>query len=444
MGLTGMFQLIEDNDLEGVQALVSRSPDELNRIVFDNRTPLAWALMSCAVPPYRKKEAIAKLLIEKGAKLDLVFSTDRMSPLMSACAFNQPETAKLLIQRGASLDLVSKGGWSAAMFAARNDQPETLELLIQKKADLELANQWGWTCLMLCCLKPANRNHTESGMFRCLQMCYGGGANLFKMASTDNVIGSVKVPSGSNALDIARACERYDAVLFLEFIITGEVTKLLIEDLKFSRAIVISFHDSHIRTVDACKQLGDSDLQNIGMSNASQRRKFLSHFRGPSKRLSLLQRISQRISRPSFEYDAFPAYVRGTDKPGRDIHSRVSAIGLQLKEKGIKIYMDDEMSLRQNVERIIRSSRVIVVFVTRSYMLKVNSEGDHCNSEFMLAVLARGVNNMIFVVMEPEMSDQKTWVGHLQIKDGNETCIDYFEDTDVTELAYRINGLIAK
>ena len=73
---------------------------------------------------------VAKLLIEKGAKIDLQ-NKDGDSSLIIACEYDQAEVPKLLVERGANLDLQNKGGESALMFACFKNQPEVAKLLVE-------------------------------------------------------------------------------------------------------------------------------------------------------------------------------------------------------------------------------------------------------------------------------------------------------------------------
>ena len=56
----------------------------------------------------------------------------------------------------------------------------------------------------------------------------------------------------------------------------------------------------------------------------------------------------------------------------------------------------------------IENTRVMIVFITRDYMNKVNKHGDdNCKYEFRYAREKLGSNNLIPVVMETEMKNQK-------------------------------------
>ncbi|GBG30560.1 Protein kinase, putative [Hondaea fermentalgiana] len=177
--MASMHKLIKNGDLAGVQ----RAPDT------------------------------ARLLIERGAKLDLQENHGNTA-LMFACRYDQPDTAQLLIERGAKLDLHDNGGWTALMFACRYDQPDTARLLIERGAKLDLQTDNGHTALMLACQQPSKAHHTAWGLLRCIKLCYGAGADL-------NLIRK----SGNDALALAKIFKRADAVAFLEFANMLEVAR---------------------------------------------------------------------------------------------------------------------------------------------------------------------------------------------------------------------------
>lgn len=140
----------------------------------------------------------------------------------------------------------------------------------------------------------------------------------------------------------------------------------------------------------------------------------------------------------------------GTDELGRNNHVRVSNMNKALQARGIKTWFDEEKlegDLVQEMERGVRFSQTVVVFITERYMHKLDKmEEDNCKSEFLAATVMRGVKNMIFVVMEPRMHDQSKWIGPLVFKAGTEKYISYAQDSEsaADELADRIKSLVDK
>jgi len=402
-----------------------------------------WSALMYAC--YCDQPETARLLIQKGAKLDLVTRTG-WSALMLACRHDQPATAQLLIQNGAKLDLVEKHGWwSALMYACRYGQSETVRLLIHKGAKLDFVNNDGMSALMLACMNPFESG-TASGMLKCLEHCYIGGANCELVVSRH-----LDYKRGSTALDIARKNGRFDAVEFLEYVSNNPVVILLQNDLKGDRAIVVHFYSHGIHTLDDCKLLEDSDLKEIGMTKVMQRKKFLHHMHQKQKS-GIIKRISQRFTNRIsgvFSYEAFLTHDWGIDELGRDNHLRVSNLNKALQAKGIKTWFDEEEleeDIVQKMEKGVSSSHTVVVFVTERYMHKLNKiDEDNCKNVFITATTARGVRNMIFVVMEPRMRDQSKWIGPLVFEAGTQEFISYVDDSQssVDELAKRIKALVS-
>jgi len=233
----------------------------------------------------------AQLLVKRKTKLDLV-NDNGYSALHLACRYNQSRSAHLLLQQNVNLDLLNRNGWSALMFACRYDQPQTAQLLISKGAKLDLVTKLGWSVGMLACLKPMDGG-TEHGMLVCLMLLYAAGANMTNTSRTTAMDQNVSYSKGSNALDFAKASGRLDALAFLEYLYFGPVAKVLARDLKFSRDIVLAFYKSDIHTIERCKQLGDSDLEKLGISKLMQRNEFQFHLE--KKHDSIVKRVLNAV-----------------------------------------------------------------------------------------------------------------------------------------------------
>ncbi|MCK5364021.1 MAG: ankyrin repeat domain-containing protein, partial [Gammaproteobacteria bacterium] len=94
-------------------------------------------------------------LLDAGVKVDARYSHD-LSALMWAAGHSNDvpvgeglSTVKLLIDRGAQLDLVDDRGRSALMNAAQRDHGEIAALLIERGADATLEDRQGMTALEL-------------------------------------------------------------------------------------------------------------------------------------------------------------------------------------------------------------------------------------------------------------------------------------------------------
>jgi ankyrin repeat protein len=86
---------------------------------------------------YNNMKDIARILIEKGADLNLK-DNDGFNALMWAVQNDNYDIAKILIENGADLNLKDKGGLTAFMWAARLGDENIGKMLIEKGADLDL------------------------------------------------------------------------------------------------------------------------------------------------------------------------------------------------------------------------------------------------------------------------------------------------------------------
>ena len=64
--------------------------------------------------------------------------------------------------------------------------------------------------------------------------------------------------------------------------------------------------------------------------------------------------------------------------------------------------------------RGIDTSKVFIVFLTKEYMTKANGNGprgerDNCHLEFKYAVMKKTPDDMLVVVLEDEMADERRW-----------------------------------
>jgi alpha-tubulin suppressor-like RCC1 family protein len=126
---------------------------------------------------------------------------------------------------------------------------------------------------------------------------------------------------------------------------------------------------------------------------------------------------------------AFLTHDWGQDKE-RTNHKRVSKINNELKRFGIETWFDEERLQGEVVLQItagIDKTKVVIVFITKRYMNKVDqksSELDYCQMEFGYALRTKKVTNMIPVVMEAEMLDTSKWFGPVGAALGGQLYID--------------------
>jgi len=128
------------------------------------------------------------------------------------------------------------------------------------------------------------------------------------------------------------------------------------------------------------------------------------------------------------------------DELNRDNHARVGTVNKLLKDQGFQTWFDEdkmEGHIDQKMAEGIKNSEVILVFITKVYMEKVNAEGhDNCKGEFTYAVNRN--KKMIPIVMEPGMKKPGEWDGPLGIRLSGNLYIDLSE----TDSEYDLTALI--
>jgi hypothetical protein len=131
-------------------------------------------------------------------------------------------------------------------------------------------------------------------------------------------------------------------------------------------------------------------------------------------------------------FDAFLSHDWGSDALGRNNHTRVAELNKALKLGGLVTWFDEEQmsgDVNQQMADGIDNSRTVVVCVTRSLNIKVSGQGprgqnDNCKMELDYALSRKGVENIVTVVMEPEMRDTSLWTSTLGGKLGGKLFID--------------------
>ena len=100
----------------------------------------------------------ARLLIEKGAKVDAVANNaTQVMPLHSAASSRNLAAARFLVEHGAPVNARQQGGWVPIHAAAQNGDREMVDLLLAHGADVEIANNDGKTPAMVA----KDKAHTE-------------------------------------------------------------------------------------------------------------------------------------------------------------------------------------------------------------------------------------------------------------------------------------------
>ena len=91
---------------------------------------------------------ICKLLLENGAAVDWR-KENGIRSLVVAAQGGYKEICELLLENGADVNAENKEGWRALMSAAQEGHKEVCELLLAKGAKVDATDENGWTALML-------------------------------------------------------------------------------------------------------------------------------------------------------------------------------------------------------------------------------------------------------------------------------------------------------
>ena len=141
-----------------------------------------------------------------------------------------------------------------------------------------------------------------------------------------------------------------------------------------------------------------------------------------------------------FKFDVFLSHNWGNDELQRDNHHRISLLNQALHQIGIITWFDEdkmEGDITQRMCEGIDNSTAVIVCITRTYNNKLNSPNrDNCKKEFQYAELR--TNNLIGLVMEPDMRDTKQWTGPLGMTLGQHLYLDFTEDTNTTQVCTAI------
>jgi ankyrin repeat protein len=99
---------------------------------------------------YFGQPEVARLLTEKGAKIDAVANNaTQVMPLHSAASSRNLAAARLLVEHGAPVNARQQGGWVPIHAAAQNGDQEMVDLLLAHGADVDITNNDGKTPAMV-------------------------------------------------------------------------------------------------------------------------------------------------------------------------------------------------------------------------------------------------------------------------------------------------------
>jgi endonuclease YncB( thermonuclease family) len=136
-------------------------------------------------------------------------------------------------------------------------------------------------------------------------------------------------------------------------------------------------------------------------------------------------------------------------------HEKVKLVNNALKNRGLNTWFDENQltgNIRFKMAEGIDNTKCAIVFITREYRDKVNGIDmkDNCKYEFSYAVNQLGPQNMIPVIMDQEMKDQKKWKGELGAALGSMMYLDLTCEKELElekkydELCKRVKHIIYK
>ena len=133
------WEALENNDVKGVEDILTNYLVDLNQADKDGYTPLYIAALF-------NSQEVAKLLINAKANLNQP-NKYGWTPLYIAARWNSQEVAKLLIDAGANLNQADGYGYTPLYIAAWNNSQDVAKLLIDAGANLNQADGYGYTPL---------------------------------------------------------------------------------------------------------------------------------------------------------------------------------------------------------------------------------------------------------------------------------------------------------
>jgi ankyrin repeat protein len=125
-------------DVESVDAFLKKNPELANAVAAnDGWSALQWAA-------HQERNNVIKLLIEKGAKVDIRDKNNGVTPLYWAARKGHIDTAKILIENGDDVNIKIKGGGTILHYAG---SLEIAGLLVNNGAEVNAKDDGGFTPL---------------------------------------------------------------------------------------------------------------------------------------------------------------------------------------------------------------------------------------------------------------------------------------------------------
>ena len=152
--------------------------------------------------------------------------------------------------------------------------------------------------------------------------------------------------------------------------------------------------------------------------------------------LPILQITRQNTINSIIQSDCFLSHNWGEKNIN---HQRVHTINVELQKRGLKTWFDENKidgNIRYKMAEGIDNTKCVVVFITKEYRDKVNGLDmkDNCKYEFSYAMNQLGSQNMISVIMEPEMKETNKWKGELGAALGSMLFVDFSSTSPLSEI----------
>lgn len=149
-------------------------------------------------------------------------------------------------------------------------------------------------------------------------------------------------------------------------------------------------------------------------------------------------------------FDIFLSYVWGKDTQGRDNHERVAVLAGNLQEVGLKVWVNENMTVDIRAEILqgkLAKSKYFGICLSEHYMEIIEDETSWIGKEFQMAMTRPITENLevLVILMEQGLRDSQLWSKKLKFFDlHNAPCTDFTKDTflvkAVMDISRKVNN----
>ena len=180
-----IFEAVRNKDIERVRALLDEG------VSVDSKNKNGIPILYRAVHNSRESTEIVKLLIDRGANVNIKLDQGGHTPLMTAAentnVDSSLDTVKLLLASGADINARSNTGMSALSYAVANSNQksslETVKLLLDSGADIEIRNNIGSTPLIVATVNSDTKSSLDT-----IKLLIDYGADLFVKRGNQDIV----------------------------------------------------------------------------------------------------------------------------------------------------------------------------------------------------------------------------------------------------------------